>query len=557
MFIDARELAEDTVVDADICIVGAGPAGITLAREFIGLRHNVILLESGGLRLDGSLQALGQPGENRIADAGPLAARRQFGGNASSWTVNTDRGKNSVRLARLSESDFKARDWIGNSGWPIQRADLDRHYERARGVFKLNGGGYDADCWESDSARRLTVPDDLETEMFQFGTGGVFTRDYRRDLERSPDVLVYHHATAVELETNSDASRVTAVRLASAPGREFRVRAKWVVLSGGGMTCAQLLLLSDRVQPEGLGNRHGLVGRYFMDHPLLLGGRFIPASDRLFEAMTFYDLRTVGGVPIMGHLQISEAAQQRDKLLQLSMLFFPRREDYLARQALTPRQDRGFQSAKRMRAAFKRGELPTKTDLRRVVRGIDGVAKRALMQTTSPGATLGRGGWSKRLDANHKYGVFEVIHQAEQPPRWENRIYLSEARDALGSRKIGVDWTWNDEDMAETMRSQDLFADSLERAGLGRYEISRPEGKPEVLVHSTAHYMGTTRMHADPRQGVVDAECRVHGVDNLYVASSSVFTTGGFANPTMTVLALALRISDHIRSALETALPLI
>ena len=193
----------------------------------------------------------------------------------------------------------------------------------------------------------------------------------------------------------------------------------------------------------------------------------------------------------------------------------------------------------------------------RVILGFDGVAKRALLERTSAGAGIGRGGWSKNLSANHKYALFEVIHQAEQPPRRENRVYLSESRDAFGSRKIAIDWSWSDKDMAATMRSQDLLAGSLQRAGLGRFEILRPEGRPHVRSYSTAHYMGTTRMHSDPRQGVVDSECRVHGIRNLFVASSSVFTTGGFANPTLTIIALTLRIGDHLRAALETGLALL
>ena len=169
--------------------------------------------------------------------------------------MTTNQGRNGVRLARLSESDFEPRDWIENSGWPIRRADLDAYYDRARRIFQLDAGGYETEDWECPDVARLPVPEDIETAMFQFGNGRVFTRDYRRELERSSHVRVYHHATAVELETDAAASKVTAVRLASNPGREFRVRAKCVVLACGGMASAQLLLLSNRTQPEGLGNR--------------------------------------------------------------------------------------------------------------------------------------------------------------------------------------------------------------------------------------------------------------------------------------------------------------
>ena len=554
MLIDARKLVPDAVEEADLCIVGAGPAGISLAREFIGRRYSVILLESGGLDLDDDLQSLGQAGEKHVAIAGPVWNKRQFGGNSSDWNVRTDISRNSVRLTRLSAIDFERRDWIEKSGWPITLGDLEPYYERAQRVFRLEPGAYNADDWEDPEAVHLPIPgDDVETAMFQFGTGEVFTTRYRRELEQSGNVRVYHHATALEIETDADGAEATGVRAASLPGREFRVRARCVVLAGGGMSSAHLLLLSDRVRPEGLGNRHDLVGRYFMDHPILRGGAFIPASPRLFEDMALYDLRTVRGVPAMGHLLITEAALRREQLLQLSMVFFPRENP--GDRALSTRQQRGIQGAHLAREALERGKAPRLRDLAKVVLGADGVAKRVLNRAPAPITDFTRGGWSKDL-SGHRYEFFEVLHQVEQAPHRDNRIYLGDKRDPLGCRKLVIDWRWHDEDVAATMRAQDLYARALARAGLGRFDIIRRDGRPEVFYPSTAHYMGTTRMHRDPREGVVDEHCRVHGVRNLYVASGSVFSTGGFVNPTLTIVALALRIGDRIKrefgSAIET-----
>lgn len=555
MFFDARKLSPDAVIEADICIVGAGPAGISLAREFNGRRYNVVLLESGGLNLDESLQSLGQAGEKHFAETGPLWNKRQFGGNASDWNVRTDFSRHSVRLTRLSEIDFERRDWIENSGWPVTLADLEPHYERAQRVFRLEPGAYNAEDWEDVEAAHLDIPGgDIETRMFQFGTGEVFTHRYRLVLEHSHNVRVYHHATAVEVETDDAGARATGVRAASLPGREFRVRARCVVLAGGGMTCAHLLLLSGRAHPQGLGNRHDLVGRYFMDHPILRGGTFVPNSPKLFEAMTLYDLRTIRGVPAMGHLLLSEAALRRERLLQLSMVMFPRED--LAR-ALSARQERGVQGARNVRAALERRELPALRDLGKAVLGLDGVARRLLDKAPAPITDFSRGGWSKALNAGHKFEHFEVFHQVEQAPHRENRVYLGDKLDPLGCRKLVVDWRWHDEDMAATMRGQDLYAEALARAGLGRFDVLRPDGRPEIFYSSTAHYMGMTRMHRDPRHGVVDEQCQVHGVRNLYVASGSVFSTGGFVNPTLTIVALALRIGDRIKrefgAAVETA----
>lgn len=554
MFVDARELEPDAVVDADVCIVGAGPAGIAVAREFSERRFNIAVLESGGLEFEEGLQPLGQAGEiSRTARTVPLRpktlrTRRQFGGNANAWCVATDAAGCGVRLARFRASEFERRDWIANSGWPISLDDLAPYYDRAEAAFQIGPGGFDSAAWEQPGAAPLPVPGgDLLTSVFRFGRGNVFSKTYRQEFETSPNIRVYHHATAVEVETDEAASRATGVRAASNPGRHFRVRAPYVVLAAGAMTCTQLLLQSDRVQPEGLGNRHDVVGRYFMDHPSIQGGHFFPASRDLFEKMRFYDLRDVRGVPVMGYFILSEAALQREGLLPLSMLMWPRRARDVARRPLSARQALGIRATKRLRASIGRREAPSLSDARQAILGLDGLAVNALNRPSSDLSHVGRGGWSKTIKATHDFAAFELLHGVEQPPRRDNRVYLSDTRDALGCRKVAVDWRWHDEDLENSLRGQDLYANALELAGLGEIRVERPEGRPRMRSLSASHYLGTTRMHDDPQQGVLNAQCEVHGVRDLFVASSSSFTTGGLTNPTLTILALAVRVADEIK----------
>ncbi len=559
MFIDSRELASDVVLHADVCIVGAGPAGISLARELDGRRYNVVVLESGGLGLDAALQPLGQPGDYHIehtvpARSKPLRGRRQFAGNSNAWSVRTGLSSNGVRLTRLSDIDFKKRDWVGDCGWPFGVAELASHYERAQRVFQLDPGAYAPEDWEDSESSRLPVPGgDIDTAVFQFGNGDVFRKTYRRMLAQSRNIRVFHHATVLEVETDAAGGTVTGVRAASNPGREFRVEAKSVVLAGGGMTCAQLLLASNRVQPNGLGNGGDLVGRYYMDHPIVQGGRFVPTSRELFRKMTFYDLRILRGVPVMGHLQLSDAALERERLFQLSMMLFPRKNSGAERSAADVRREDALRAVARMRIAVTNGRRPSAGDLAPALKGIDGIALRVVSSNHSPASHIGKGGWSRGLTDDHAYDAFEIIHQVEQPPHWNNRVYLSDKRDALGCRKIAIDWRWHAEDIATMMRAQDLYAAALSKAGLGTFEIFRPDGLPLMRSLSTSHYMGMTRMHADPRRGVVNEHCEVHGVRNLFVASCSVFPTGGFANPTLTIVALALRIGDQIKQRLGGA----
>ena len=146
------------------------------------------------------------------------------------------------------------------------------------------------------------------------------------------------------------------------------------------------------------------------------------------------------------------------------------------------------------------------------------------------------------------FGAFQVVHQVEQPPRWSSRVRLGQETDSWGRPVLEREWSWHAEDMARTLAAQDLVAAELAAAGLGDYQVARLDNEPLVLTLNCAHPMGTTRMHADPQQGVVDAMCRVHEVDNLFVAGSSTFTTGSYVNPTLTIVALALRIADTIKA---------
>ncbi len=420
---------------------------------------------------------------------------------------------------------------------------------RAQPSFGLPPLGYSVVDWEEPWARQLPLRSDrVRTSIFQFGDARAFLSQGLHHLGASRNIAIYHHATVLDLLTTDEAARVTSARVASRPGESFTVEAGCIVLAGGGLANAQLLLASDQVQPNGLGNAHDQVGRNLMDHPLLFGGDFIPSSSRLFGSMALYDLRSVSGTPIMGHLQLTDHALRSENLLNLSMMLFPRERNYREHIHLSARQQQGFEAGLSLRRSWQHRRPPGRMAVMNALRGIDGLAKRSIDSLMYPKANITRGGWSAQTETLRRFERFEVIHQAEQAPHADNRVRLSGERDALGARKMLVDWRWHDDDVAATMRAQEVFAAELDRAGLGRFEIAREESRPVEITSSTCHYMGTTRMSTDPRHGVVDVDCRVHGIDNLYVASSSVFPTGGFANPTLTIVALAIRLADTVKA---------
>jgi choline dehydrogenase-like flavoprotein len=537
MFFDARRQENGAVISSNICIVGAGPAGVAVATELLKSGYSVSLLESGGI--DRRATDLGRPATTtRFEGHAGLWTTRQFGGNANLWHVNPGPGAHFLRLVPLTAADMEQRDWISDSGWPIAHADLQSHYARTQTWFGLDQRSYDGSDWASEAQPELHLNEmGVRTNVYQFADRNQILRTWRDAIEGSDNVHLYTNATAYELETDPDSGRVTRVHAHSAHGRRLSFAADLVVLAQGGLHNPQLLLASTAQHPNGIGNVHDVVGRYYMDHPLLFGGTFTPYARGLINQMGLYDLLQRGGIGSMGHLQLSDETLRREECGNISVMLFPRAH-------MTPRRDAGFHASQRLRRSIKDRSLFQAGDIVTMLRGIDGVAQQYYERLIAPVSNVGVGGWAKLDDPAGRFTHFEVLHQAEQPPRWDNRVRLAEERDAYGQRRIEVLWDWPEEDVALIHKAQDILARELRRAGLGEFAPERPV---EIKTSSTTHFMGTTRMHDDPRKGVVDAHCRVHGVDNLYIAGSSVFTTGGFANPTLTIVALSLRLADRIK----------
>ncbi len=553
MLIDARRLSVDEVIETDVCIVGTGPAGLSLARELVGQNFRVCLLESGGLDLpDADTRSLAEvETDGEFVQVTADKRNRRFGGNSSYWSVNIGNSQQGLRHVPLDEVDFEKRDWLPYSGWPFDRNHLVPYYERAQEICKLGPFAYEAEDWEDANSPRLPfIGNRVTTRMFQFGPGAAIYQEIRNEVMRSKNITTYLHANAVELETDETASTVTRVRVACLQGNQFWVKAKLVIMATGGVGSAHLLLLSNKTQKTGLGNQHDLVGRFFMDHPLVHGGVFIPANPKIFSSMALYDLRQLSKGTVMGGLSLSNEAMRREQLLNMSMLLLPKPKRYRSLEAVS--------SLKALLSSSERNK-ESKSILQHVsnvVTGLDEIAiatYHSLAKTPQPfWPNLSTGGWSQLPRKDRIYDVFEVLHQTEQAPHPDNRVVLGEELDKLGRRKARMQTRWRDADIDSIRRSQTVFAQEIARAGLGRYEVELNGELPVIAHEGTSHHMGTTRMDVDPKQGIVDENCRVHSVSNLYIASSSVFPTGGYANPTLTIVALATRLADRVKSMMLT-----
>lgn len=553
MLINARTLPTGKTLETEVCIVGAGPAGITLAREFSSANFRVCLLESGGLEFDQKTQSLCN-GESVGNLFGSLNDQRrlQFGGTANCWKIRLGENQIGVRYVPLDNIDFEKRDWLPYSGWPFEKSHLDEFYERAQVVCKLGSFAYDAEFWQDAKTPQLPFTNHVNNSVFQFGPRAVFTHEYREELKQARDVTVYLNANLIEIETEETAQTVTRLRVASLSGKEFWVRAKIFVLAAGGIENARLLLLSNKIQTSGLGNQNDLVGRFFMDHPLVRCGELIPTHPDIFNKTAFYDLRRVKNVPIMGKLTLTEEVMRREQLLNISAVLFPIPKPY---------QLKAVNSLKTLLTSIHNSET-RKSSLKLLSNAMIGLdyilpaAYRAVMKQQPFLPSLAWGGWSYEKNPK-RFASFQVLHQTEQAPDPDNRITLSGDRDRLGRQNIKLHWRWNDIDIHTIKRVQEILKQEIAHAGIGELIIERDGNLPKLLHPGTHHHMGTTRMHDDPKQGVVDRNCKVHGVSNLFVASSSVFPTGGYANPTLSIVALAIRLADHVKTimASKTVVP--
>lgn len=554
MITDALELGDASVIETDVCIIGAGPAGITIACELNRESFRVCLVESGGLGYEPQTEQL-QRLSTVDSDLEPPheARRRQFGGAANSWNVLTTRAGGGVRYLPLSDIDFEKREWVPYSGWPFSKAALDPFYERAQRVCDIGPFTYQVDDWMRQDARKWPLDDEIiSTSIEQYGRARIFTHEHLAELRERANVNLLLHATVTGIEKRPGSSGVERVTVNCTNGYRHTVNAVVFVLAMGGIENARLLLLSNAQQASGLGNQHDLVGRFFMDHHNVFSGELVPTSPHLLTSSALYDLRQVDQTWVMAKLNLSESLMRRERLLNSAARIEARLDSNL---------ETALRSIVRAARSMRRGRLPDDlvSKIRDIVPQIPRLARMGGAAIKEHGARglapqehLGRYRWSKRNGKWQGFASFNVELQIELAPRPSNRVVLAEERDPFGRPLAGVRWKWSELDQGSLRRVQEILAATFADSHLGVLHLPDFDAVSNVTSPAGAHHhIGTTRMHSDPRQGVVDGDCRVHGVENLFVAGSSVFPTGGYANPTLTIVALSIRLADKIKSLMK------
>jgi len=521
MLVDAREMASESHVHADICIIGAGAAGITLAREFANTNLKVCLMESGGFDLDLATQNL-YKGSSTGWPYWPLEGSRIrfFGGTTNHWGGN---------CIPLNEDDFLSREWVPNSGWPLSKRELMPYYESAQSLFGLGRYSYDPSDWETPSRRVMHFNgQSIVSKMFQNCRQKRFGSVYRDELVNSTNIHLYLYANAIDISANPAVNKVDSVRFACLNGGRFTVSATTYLLALGGIENSRILLASNKQQKNGLGNTNDVVGRYFSDHYYFSNTGLMVVPDPK-TGLDLYDRkRRAKNQKIGVHFELSAKVRREDKLLSTRIHLSQVPWKAYSRDKGAPVVKRGYQDriADKLTSLLGRIEQPSKLD------------KNSALSYGEPGRAR----------------LFSVGLWSEVLPRAESRIKLNESRDAFGMPRVTFDWKIGSTEKQSVMESLSYFARQVGANGIGRVRVDLDEASPWPWVgggEPGLHQMGGTRMSDNPGKGVVDKNCRVHGLTNLYVAGSSVFPTFGTANPTLTIVALALRLAKHIKSKMH------
>lgn len=505
MFVDGRSIEEGSVLLSDVAIIGAGAAGITLARALAGTHLSVTLIESGGLDFEPDTQALYEGETTGISYPLDSSRLRYFGGSTNHW---------GGWCRPFDAIDFEQRDWVAHSGWPITRAELNPFYERALEVCQIPSFAFDdVNAW-SDGARNtpLDLPgNDVLTRFFIYSPPTRFGQVYRNAIANAPNIRTLLHSNVLEIVPDETAKSVQSLKLATLNGNKFEVRPRICILATGGIENARLLLLSNSVEKAGLGNRNGIVGRYFMEHPHIERPVEMLFTDPGLVAAYYRTYTKIGASNIRAVFMFSNEYQRRERRVGSVMTF------YEAKEYRTDQEN----------------EEKDPDNSRRLEPGLLNLI-RSTTSTPASGPRLGQ-----------RYGSGCATEQVPNPM---SRVMLSHERDALGQNRVKLDWRLSGDDRRNLRRNMEALARTIGQWGEGRVRVLFADReKWEEAEGWGNHHMGTTRMAKDPRKGVVDADCRVHGLSNLYVAGSSVFTTSSTVNPTLTIVALALRLADHVQ----------
>ena len=531
MFFDGKKLQDGKILETDVCIVGGGASGITLALKFINAPFDVLLIESGGRKFDHRSQLLYQA-ENigQLYYEMEFTKQRYFGGASNKWFG---------RSRPMDEVDFEHRPWVRYSGWPFSGRELDPFYRRASSVCQLNSYDYEPASWESDDRKQLPIHNsDLETKIFQFSPPTRFSETYSDLIQNAKNIKTFLFSNAISVSLNSQGTKVKHLNFATLQGNRFQVKAKLYILAASALENTRLLMVSNDVHTNGIGNQNDLVGRFFMEHPHIFECALLtpltPKQARYYKILNYDSVSA--NIGTAGALGLKEDTIRREQILNASAFFVQRQRFKVDDRYFS----RGGVALTKVMDTLNHRNAPGLQFL--------GYARNAVKHTRTISGIVGL--WLKGIANSNTYVTLRS--QLETVPNPNSRVILSDKKDRFGIPKLALNWQLTHQDLESYLRFRALLFRGLNRSGFNLHIFTHETdeaGWPVTMI-AAKHHMGTTRMHSNPKMGVVDSDCKVHGIGNLFIAGSSVFPTSGQANPMLTIVALAIRLADHVKHLL-------
>lgn len=550
MILNARNAEVTKDLRPIICIVGAGAAGITLACELDGAGVSVLLVDAGEIDVGKEISQDPYEGSSEGAHATPRFFRRRgFGGTTAIW---------GGRCVPYDPIDFEPREFVRGSGWPIGYEEVAQHYPKA--MDYCDAGAFEFDAKTAFTKPGETIPgmtaaDGIQTDGIErYSLPTNFGKRYGAQLAASENVRVLGPAQVTRLVRDAVSDRIAAIECATEEGAaSFRIEAQHFVLATGGIETARLLLASD------VGNSHDNVGRYYTCHIENFVGTLRPRR----PGTAFHFEKTRDGVYGRRKLSFEPQLQRQERLLNTSFrLHYPNVADashrsavlsavYLARRTLIPEYRRilqyGVGEAVRTSSAWAHVRNVT-VGLPQLARfGVDWTRRRILAKRKLPYVLV-----------PNADGSFVLEFNAEQTPMRESRITLSDSKDGYGVPRVHIAWKLAEDDIESLCRGYRHLRQSLEADGSATLEFNDAALRETIAasVPLGGHHIGTTRMAATPDLGVVDRNAAVFDAPNLFIASSSVFPTSSHANPTLTIVAMAIRLAGHLRTTVAQENPI-
>lgn len=510
MHIDARELPANSLIEGDVCIIGAGAAGISIALEWMNSPYKIILLEGGGFEYDEKVQEL-YAGKTTGQRYYPLKSARlhYFGGTTGHWAGF---------CSTFDPVDFTKRDWVPHSGWPIKREDLDPFYARAHTNVDLGPYEYDWKYWQKqDPELQPLLTDDtvVWNKIWQFSPPSQFGKKYKDTIVNAKNIHLYTYANVTNIKANEGVSSIQEVTIKNFSGKEHTVKAKYFILACCSIQNARILLASNQQAANGLGNDTDNVGRYFMEH------LEIKSAELWLEKpnpLKLYGLN-YGVTKARAELAITQQKQEEFKILN-------------GTSSLTP-----LAIAKNMPPMI---DVWKEADPRKSMDSAMAMFQKADQTKVPP-------------SESSESRAFELFTRIEQAPNPDSRVTLDTEKDSLGMPRANLNWVLTPLEKRSIRKIYELIGQQVGIEGIGRLKLmdylqDENDNTWPSFTGGGWHHMGTTRMSDDPKNGVVDANCKVHSLANLFVAGASCYVTGAAPNPTLTLIALSLRLSDHIKT---------